>query len=70
MDCLTQHLLEDSYLETVEEALGAGHDQDMAHQEGGTAAAMMLASKEGMEDGIARAAVDSLSFHPSMLNDT
>ena len=70
MDSSTQHLLEDSYMETVEEALGAGHNQDTAHQEGVTAAAMMLASMEGLEDGTARATVDSLEFHPGMLNDT
>lgn len=70
MDSSTQHMLEDSYMETVEEALGAGHTEDTAHQEGVTAAAMMLAAMEGMEDAIARNEVDSMSFHPNMLNDS
>jgi len=70
MDSSTQHLLEDSYMETVEEALSAGHPEDTAHSEGITAAAMMLASMEGIEDAVARATVDGLSFHPQMLDDS
>jgi len=70
MDSSTQHMLEDSYMETVEEALGAGHNEDTAHTEGVTAAAMMLAAMEGMEDAMARAEVDTMSFHPGMLDDT
>ncbi len=69
MDSSTQHMLEDSYIETVEEALGAGHNEDTAHLEGVTAAAMMLAAMEGLEDASARAEVDNMSFHPGMLED-
>ena len=69
MDSSTQHLLEDSYMETVEEALGAGQSEDTAHQEGVTAAAMMLASMEGIEDAMARETVDGMAFHPRMLED-
>lgn len=70
MDSSMQHLLEDSYMETVEEALDAGHNEDTAHQEGVVAAAMMLSSMEGLEDALARAAVDEMALRPSMLNDT
>lgn len=31
MDTSNQHMLEDSYMETVEEASGAGHNKDTAH---------------------------------------
>ncbi|MGB0554875.1 MAG: hypothetical protein ACPGQV_20270 [Alphaproteobacteria bacterium] len=65
MDISIQYMLEDSYMETVEEALGAGHNEDTAHNEGVTAAAM-----EGLEGTLARAEVDTMSCHPGMLYDT
>tara|TARA_Y100000766_G_scaffold281411_1_gene292902 strand:- start:1662 stop:1781 length:120 start_codon:yes stop_codon:yes gene_type:complete len=34
MDGSTQHLLEDSYLETIEKVLGTDYNQDTANKEG------------------------------------
>lgn len=58
-------MLEDNYMEAFEEVLGAGHNEDTAHNEGVTAAAM-----EGLEGTLARAEVDTMSCHPGMLDDT
>jgi hypothetical protein len=69
MDAYTQNILEDSYMETVEEAMGAGHPAEVAHDEGITAAAMMLAAMEGIEDALARSTVASLALNPGMLNE-
>jgi len=44
MDGSTQHLLEDSYLETIEKVLGTDYNQDTANKEG--------APRRGNEDGI------------------
>ena len=33
MDSSTQHLFEDSYLETIEKVLGTAYNQDMANKE-------------------------------------
>ena len=44
MDDATKAMLEESYVETVQEALNAGHSAMDAHKEGVVAAAMLLAS--------------------------
>lgn len=57
-----EDLLRECYFETVEEALNAGHDDAQAHNEGVTAAAMMLASMGGGDEAAARATVEGLGF--------
>ncbi len=47
------------YNETVEEAGQRGISGDTAHQEGVTAAAMLLASMDGLEDAEAREKVET-----------
>ena len=64
MDSSIQYMLEDSYMETDEEALGARHNEDTAQNKGVTAAAM-----KGLEGTLARAEVDTMC-HPGMLYDT
>jgi hypothetical protein len=63
-------MVEECYLETVEEALDAGHSNMIAHQEGVTGAAMLLASMTSMEDDAAKIAVVSLKLRPSQLENT
>lgn len=64
MDSSTKLMIEECYLETVQEALAAGHSKDVAHKEGITGAAMLLSSMAGMEDDVARAQVMSLGLKP------
>ncbi len=59
-------MLEESYIETVQEALNSGHSSMDAHKEGVVAAAMLLASMTGVEDDEARSQVASLQFRPDM----
>ena len=67
MDDSTIAMLEESYIETVQEALAAGHSKLEAHKEGVVAAAMLLASLNGAEDDAARAAVAALNFRPDLV---
>jgi len=48
------------YDEALDEAMDKGESKDMAHQEAITAAAMMLAAMEGIEDGDARTQVEAV----------
>lgn len=66
MDDATKAMLEESYVETVQEALNSGHSAMDAHKEGVVAAAMLLASLTGAEDDDARAQVASLKFRPEL----
>jgi len=62
-------MVEECYFETVAEALSAGHSNLVAHKEGVTGAAMLLASMSNMEDEDAKAAIVSLNLRPSQLTD-
>ena len=66
MDESVRSMLEESYIETVQEALNSGHSSMEAHKEGVVAAAMLLASLTGAEDDKARAEVAALKFRPDM----
>jgi hypothetical protein len=62
-----KEMVEECYLETVVEAMDAGHSKLVAHKEGVTGAAMLLASMSTMEDEEAKAAVVALNLRPSDL---
>jgi len=66
MDESTKVMLEESYLETVQEAIGAGNSSMDAHKEGIVAASMLLASLTGAEDEAAKSEVVALNFRPEM----
>lgn len=66
MDDATKSMLEESYIETVQEALGAGNSNMDAHKEGIVAASMLLASLTGAEDEVAKSEVVSLNFRPEL----
>lgn len=66
MDESVRTMLEESYIETVQEALKSGHSSMEAHKEGVVAAAMLLASLTGVEDDKARSEVAALKFRPDM----
>ena len=66
MDESVKAMLEESYIETVQEALNSGHSSMDAHKEGVVAAAMLLASLTGAEDDQARSEVASLKFRPEL----
>ena len=51
--------IKEAYQETVDEATGRGVDAAKAHEEGVTAAAMMLSAMEGVEDQAAREQVEA-----------
>lgn len=60
-------MVEECYFETVAEALEAGHSNLVAHKEGVTGAAMLLASMSEMEHEDAKAAIVALNLRPSQL---
>ena len=60
MDAATLEMVLTAYDETVQDASGAGHNASVAHAEGLTAAAMLLAAVTGIEDAAARAEVEAL----------
>jgi len=66
MDDSIKLMLEESYIETVQEALNAGNSAMDAHKEGVIAAAMLLASMTGSEDDDARSQVAALQFRPDL----
>lgn len=66
MDESVRVMLEESYIETVREALNSGRSNMEAHKEGVVAAAMLLASLNGTEDEKARQEVANLKFRPDM----
>ncbi len=61
MDAATLEMVLTAYDETVQDALGAGRADDVAHAEGMTAAAMLLAAVTGVEDAAARSEVDKIN---------
>ncbi|KIL97469.1 hypothetical protein CCC_00530 [Paramagnetospirillum magnetotacticum MS-1] len=60
MDAATLEMVLTAYDETVQDALASGHGDGVAHTEGLTAAAMLLAAVTGVEDAAARAEVEML----------
>ncbi|BAE53014.1 hypothetical protein [Paramagnetospirillum magneticum] len=60
MDSATLEMVLTAYDETVQDALAAGQGAGVAHAEGLTAAAMLLAAVTGVEDAAARAEVEAL----------
>jgi len=70
IDISLKDMVEECYLETVSEALQAGHSKLVAHKEGVTGAAMLLSSMSDMEDEAAKAAVVSLNLRPAQLDAT
>lgn len=60
MDAATLEMVLTAYDETVQDALAAGRGDAIAHSEGLTAAAMLLAAVTGVEDCAARAEVEAL----------
>ncbi len=64
IDSGTKEMLASAYAETIDEALSAGMDKAKAHEEAVTAASMLLAAVQGLEDDAARAAVEALGFTP------
>jgi len=67
LDASLMEMVEECYLETVGEAMEAGHSKLVAHKEGVTGAAMLLAAMSGMEDDAAKTAVVALNLRPSQL---
>jgi len=61
MDAATLEMVLTAYDETFNDATGAGHGDDVAHAEGLTAAAMLLAAVSGVEDAAARAEVERVN---------
>jgi len=64
MDTSTREMVSQAYDETVAEAMAQGHNTDVAHKEGITAAAMFLASMQGTDDATARASIEALGLTP------
>ncbi|MBL4667478.1 MAG: hypothetical protein JKY04_08880 [Sneathiella sp.] len=67
MDGSLKAMVEECYLETVLEAMNAGHSKLVAHKEGVTGAAMLLVSLSTMGDDDAKSAVVALNLRPSQL---
>lgn len=61
MDAATLEMVLTAYDETAQDAAAAGHSETVAHAEGLTAAAMLLAAVTGVEDGPARAEVERIN---------
>jgi hypothetical protein len=62
MDAATLEMVLTAYDETVQDAAGSGRTDAVAHAEGLTAAAMLLAAVTGVEDAAARAEVEKIDF--------
>lgn len=62
VDATTLEMVLTAYDETFHDALGQGRAEDMAHREGVTAAAMLLAAVTGVEDASALAEVGKINF--------
>ena len=67
LDASLKDMVEECYLETVSKAMDAGHSKLVAHKEGVTGAAMLLAAMSDMEDEDAKMAVVALNLRPSQL---
>ncbi|MEH6476104.1 MAG: hypothetical protein V7727_10460 [Sneathiella sp.] len=67
LDSSLKAMVEECYLETVSEAMSAGHSKLVAHKEGVTGAAMLLSAMSSMEDDDAKSAVVALNLRPSQL---
>ena len=65
LDEATVRMLAEAYDETVNESMGQGHPAEVAHREGITAAAMFLASMNGIDDSTAKAEVEKLGLKPT-----
>ena len=63
MDDGIAKMVAEAYDETVSEALAQGQPPEVAHREAVTAAAMFLASLNGVDDATARAQVENLGLH-------
>ena len=64
MDSATKEMIEEAYYETVTEALSRSESLLMAHKEGVTAAAMLLAAMSGTDDEEAKQEVIALDLRP------
>ncbi len=64
MDDSIRSMIEDAYLETVEESFARGLSPLKAHMEGVVAAAMLLSAMGGVEDDEARKQVMDLGLRP------
>ena len=64
VDDSTRSMIEDAYLETVEESFERGLSPLKAHMEGIVAAAMLLSAMDGVEDEEARKQVMDLGLRP------
>ncbi len=61
-------MIEECYFETITEALNTGHSNLIAHQEGVTAASMLLAAMTDMEDEMAKQAIVAMNLRPSQVD--
>lgn len=52
--------IKEAYQETVDEAVGRGVEAGKAHEEGVTAAAMLVAAMDGVDDAEARTQVTAV----------
>jgi hypothetical protein len=62
MDQALAKMVAQAYDETIQDALGQGRPANVAHQEGITAAAMLLAAMSGVEDLQALRQVEALNL--------
>jgi hypothetical protein len=62
MDAATLEMVLTAYDETVQDATASGRTDSVAHAEGLTAAAMLLAAATGVEDAAARSEVEKIDF--------
>lgn len=62
LDAGTVQMVAEAFDETYADAISAGHSAETARREGLTAAAMFLASLTGLEDAVARNAVEALDL--------
>lgn len=62
MDAATLEMVLTAYDETFQDAIGQGRMEEMAHHEGVTAAAMLLAAVTGIEDAAALSEVGKIDF--------
>ena len=62
MDAATLEMVLTAYDETFQDAVVQGCIEDMAHREGLTAAAMLLAAVTGTEDSAALSEVGKINF--------
>lgn len=68
LDEATVIMVQESYVETIQEAIEGGQDKATAHAEGLTAASMFVASLKGVDDAAARSIVEGLGLDPSLVD--